>query len=344
MLKIDFGSDDIFIERYKELKSATKMAEFYNCSKSSVLLHSKEIGYNPNDNKEYKLSEEDKIAIIAAYQKEITSTELAQQYNVSRGMITKLWHDAGLSGKKKTVTKIHFPYGYRVNALQVLAKTTKRDSSGSILWECICDCGNIAYVSSSRLKSGAAKSCGCLSKRALELGRQCRDLTSMKFGALTVLERDQNYITSTGSSLVKWKCQCSCGITTSVLASNLLSGNTQSCGQCGNNSHGNQKIATLLTEHNIPFVREYRFEDCCDKKPLPFDFFVDNSYLIEFDGRQHFEEDNFFFNPNTTKQHDKIKNEWCKTHQIPLIRIPYYHYQELSINDLKLDTTWFLVE
>jgi hypothetical protein len=50
----------------------------------------------------------------------------------------------------------------------------------------------------------------------------------------------------------------------------------------------------LLTENNIPFEREKRFASCKDKTYLPFDFFVDNKYLIEFDGMQHFEEISFF--------------------------------------------------
>lgn len=31
-----------------------------------------------------------------------------------------------------------------------------------VVWECQCDCGNIAYVESDKLKSGHTKSCGCL--------------------------------------------------------------------------------------------------------------------------------------------------------------------------------------
>lgn len=30
-----------------------------------------------------------------------------------------------------------------------------------------------------------------------------------------------------------WRCKCECGNTTNVLASNLTTGNTQSCGECG---------------------------------------------------------------------------------------------------------------
>ena len=89
---INWGSDEEFIKIYNELKSSRKVGEYYGCDKSSVLNHAKAIGYDVNANKEYKLSQQDKIEIINAYNSK-TSTELAKQYNVSRGMITKLWKD-----------------------------------------------------------------------------------------------------------------------------------------------------------------------------------------------------------------------------------------------------------
>ena len=58
-----------------------------------------------------------------------------------------------------------------------------------------------------------------------------------------------------------------------------------------------QRIAELLTENNIAFTKEYTFPDLINPKTnrrLRFDFAVydeNNSlkYLIEFDGRQHYE-------------------------------------------------------
>ena len=38
-----------------------------------------------------------------------------------------------------------------------------RTASGST-WRCLCDCGNAKIVTSSNLRSGATKSCGCLAK------------------------------------------------------------------------------------------------------------------------------------------------------------------------------------
>lgn len=101
--KINFGDDEEFIAKYSELKSSIKLAKHYNCSKASVLNHAKEIGFNLKSiPKDYKLSDKAKIDIISSYETH-SSVELAQKYNVSRGMITKIWYDNGLSGKQRRI-------------------------------------------------------------------------------------------------------------------------------------------------------------------------------------------------------------------------------------------------
>ncbi|WP_276911880.1 hypothetical protein [Dubosiella newyorkensis] len=39
---------------------------------------------------------------------------------------------------------------------------TEKRLAGSVVWECVCDCGNRIEVSLNQLKSGNVKSCGCL--------------------------------------------------------------------------------------------------------------------------------------------------------------------------------------
>lgn len=53
--------------------------------------------------------------------------------------------------------------GKKFNRLTVL-RLGKRNSSGQIQWECKCDCGNIVFATTTYLKTGHTKSCGCLSK------------------------------------------------------------------------------------------------------------------------------------------------------------------------------------
>ena len=51
------------------------------------------------------------------------------------------------------------------------------------------------------------------------------DLTGMKFGRLTVLERAENK-----GKHVRWKCRCDCGNTCTVTTNNLRRSHTTSCG------------------------------------------------------------------------------------------------------------------
>lgn len=54
--------------------------------------------------------------------------------------------------------------GKRFGKLLVLRETGSRADGGSIVWQCKCDCGNIVEISSKRLVSGLAVSCGCYQK------------------------------------------------------------------------------------------------------------------------------------------------------------------------------------
>lgn len=121
---------------------------------------------------------------------------------------------------------------------------------------------------------------------------------------------------------------------------NLKKGHVQSCG-C-EKSIGELKISQLLLQYNIPFERQKTFETCRYEKTnklLFFNFFVNNQYLIEFDGIQHFQSgDNWNTEERFKKQqeYDNIKNKWCIDNDIPLIRIPYWKLSTLTIEDLLL--------
>ena len=105
----------------------------------------------------------------------------------------------------------------------------------------------------------------------------------------------------------------------------------QGCPDC-NNSIGEKKIITYLTENNINFEPHSRFDDCRNKKLLPFDFYLtDLNICIEFDGKQHYEPVCFggisleraTKNFDYTLKCDKIKTEYCEAKNIQLIRISY---------------------
>ena len=240
-------------------------------------------------------------------------------------------------------TKINL-IGQKFGRLTVIQETWKR-SNKSVVWKCKCDCGNICEVSSKNLRTGRTKSCGCLKK---ETDRKPKgnviDLIGQKFGHLTVVERNG----SDARGEAKWLCQCDCGNPNliSVIGSNLRKGHTQSCG-CERMSHGQLAIMKLLKENNIDFEQEKVFFKFSNGHVAKFDFFVNNSYIIEYDGETHY---NYNLHGWHTKeqllaqqQRDAIKNQWCKNNNIPLIRIPFFHLKDLCIDDLKLKTSKFIV-
>lgn len=58
----------------------------------------------------------------------------------------------------------------KFNRLLVIEKTETRKSR-SVVWKCICDCGEMTFVSAGSLKNGHTQSCGCLSRERLDEGR-----------------------------------------------------------------------------------------------------------------------------------------------------------------------------
>lgn len=56
------------------------------------------------------------------------------------------------------------------------------------------------------------------------------DLTGQKFGRLTVLNREQDYILPCGQHQALWKCKCDCGKICIIRGLSLRSNHTKSCG------------------------------------------------------------------------------------------------------------------
>lgn len=109
------------------------------------------------------------------------------------------------------------------------------------------------------------------------------------------------------------------------------------CEHCSEKSKGEYLSKKILEDlekdnsYNIKFEYQKRFDDCRDKRPLPFDFAIYNNksnkliFLIEFDGQQHKKQKGSIFSAGsrfeTIQKHDKIKTEYCKKKKIPLLRM-----------------------
>ena len=237
-------------------------------------------------------------------------------------------YDASLIPKKEITLHTEL-IGKRYGHLVVLRDTGERKFR-SIVWECQCDCGNLHKVSTNHLTAGT-QSCG---KETCQYSRRYKDLTNQKFGMLTALYPT---IMKDGSHMY-WMCKCDCGNSElkEVSSSHLTRGNVQSCG-CIKTSIGERNIEAILIQNNLCYQTQVAFKDLVNIKPLRFDFGLYNQKgeiirLIEFDGIQHFEEQDYFtHNLEETQKNDMIKNNYAKANNIPLVRIPYYERDKITL-------------
>ena len=209
--------------------------------------------------------------------------------------------------------------------------------NGRTRWNCLCKaCGEYCVKDSTNLNKH--KSCGCAKKKAIGAALR-KDLTNKRFGMLTAIKY-AGYSNKSGNAV--WECKCDCGNITYVDSNNLVALHTLSCG-CINSSIGVDNIVKILKENNISFVKEYTLKEVRDKKPFRLDFMIlDNnnepSRAIEYDGIQHFQETWGAWNQRVTleqqQERDKRKNEWCIDNNIPLVRIPYWERDNITLEML----------
>lgn len=218
---------------------------------------------------------------------------------------------------------------------------------------CQCQCKNktIRYKEYRDLYSGRSQSCGCLRNEQTAIRNKKKSSVKVGnyYGYLEVVE-DLGYRQQSRGKNESWyRCICHhCGNDrVEISGNNLQSGGTTSCGCV--NSRGETVIQQILQQNNINFAKEYSFQDFKTEKGYVyrFDFAVFNKnnqldYLIEFDGRQHFEGPDAKWTQSYTKEEiqlkDKIKNEYCKNHNIKLKRIPYTAIEKISLQTLQDDT------
>ena len=91
---------------------------------------------------------------------------------------------------------------------------------------------------------------------------------------------------------------------------------------------------------NINFKREYSFNELLGvgEGRLRFDFALFNQEkligLIEYQGNQHTDKNDPWWTP-TLQQHDRMKINYCKENDIPLIIINYNELNTLTTEGLK---------
>lgn len=101
------------------------------------------------------------------------------------------------------------------------------------------------------------------------------------------------------------------------------------CPKC-RQSKGERSISDVLDSLYIDYKEQYKFDECRNIRPLPFDFAVFDGdgklmFLIEYDGEQHFKDVKYFkYTLDEIKNRDAIKDKYCEDNNIKLVRIPYW--------------------
>lgn len=123
-----------------------------------------------------------------------------------------------------------------------------------------------------------------------------------------------------------WKCKY--GHEWKTTLHNRINSGTN-CPICKNKSTLNKCLHDFCSSQNVDFIPEYKFSDCRNALPLPFDIYLpDLNILIEGDGIQHFKPITYFGGKSAFEyvvNNDSIKNQYCRNKGIPLLRIPYIY-------------------
>lgn len=228
--------------------------------------------------------------------------------------------------------------GQKFGRLTVLSKVDYKETKkrSEAVWLCQCECGNQVKVKGSSLRDGLTRSCGCLQKeKARE--QTFKDETGNIYGLLTVVK----YIGVNEKQSAIWLCKCECGNYKEVLGRDLRNGHTSSCGCMV--SKGEQIISSILQKEKIKFKPQFTCETLQSNKGgfYKFDFAILNNSeepvgMIEYNGKQHYQESIFFGKLEEIQYRDKQKEKWCCERKIPLLVIPY-HIESNQIEKLVID-------
>lgn len=160
-----------------------------------------------------------------------------------------------------------------------------------------------------------------------ELNPKCAEVVDWKY--ITVGKQDKKQ--------VRLKCLCNeCKEPFWTTVESWKKQTKTRCNKCVNlESNLELKVRNWLEENNIDFIQQYKFQDCKNKRCLPFDFYMPElNTCIEVDGEQHFKIGTRIKKIKFTEEdvkkvqyNDNIKSEYCLNKNIELIRLPYYLFR-----------------
>lgn len=101
---------------------------------------------------------------------------------------------------------------------------------------------------------------------------------------------------------------------------------------------GEKRVSTHLSRLGLSYKTQQTFSDLKDSSFLRYDFSIRDSqgevtHLIEYDGQHHFYSIDFFGGNKyfaSIQRKDKMKNDYAKDNNIPLLRIPYWDFENIE--------------
>lgn len=212
-------------------------------------------------------------------------------------------------------------------------KRGENTSRGCAQWVCQCQCGAIKTVVGSSLRNGSSTSCGCYKAENSRInnGKFINEIGN-RYGKLIVIAQDEEL--SKEKHRAQWICKCDCGNTITTSSKCLRDGKTKSCGCLL--SIGEENIGKLLATTKIKYRNQYGVN--INDKWYRYDFAILSDEqipirFIEFDGIQHYDNSQLHWG-KTSKEvqiRDKIKNQYAKENNIPLVRIPYSERDNITL-------------
>ena len=195
-----------------------------------------------------------------------------------------------------------------------------------------CKCGDTFEKSFEKFKSKSKTCKNCSYKAISESQTFNYEFVKEYIESKNCKLLDDKYTDSDTNLNVK----CNCGLKFIVKFNYFKNHNQTNCKVCtGKISKGELIIKRLLDDKSIKYKEQFSFKDLKSdngKHFLKFDFAIFDefnkiNFLLEFDGKQHYQAVDFFGGEasfNTLKKNDTYKNEYCKLNNIKLIRIPYF--------------------
>jgi len=174
--------------------------------------------------------------------------------------------------KESRQNRIPSMVGRKFGRLLVITLDHQRNEgsyNGQSFWQCSCECGGMALVSTAHLNSGHTSSCGCYMREQATLAN-FKDIEGQRFGALTTTT-----VHGVGQGgKYQWNVTCDCGNTSVVYGDSLVQGLIKSCG-----CHRMGMMANSPATHIADFIRnEYH---------VPVEMEVPLSSLVPQFSRRH---------------------------------------------------------